>query len=72
VGPDPRLVDLAIEMMLAGQVNIPAKVYREYQRQKEVCLNCAGIFSDLYTNYTISQVDSYLATGTGSENQHRP
>jgi len=41
VGPDPGLVDLAIEMMLAGQVNIPAKVYREYQRQKEVCLNCA-------------------------------
>ena len=72
VGPDPGLVDLAIEMMLAGQVNIPTKVYREYQKQKEVSLNCAGIFPDLFTNDAISQVGSYLATGTGSENQHRP
>jgi len=70
VSPDPKLVNLAIEMMPAGQVNIPAKVYREYQKQKDVSLNCAGIFPDLFTNGAISQMRSYIATGTGPENPH--
>jgi len=52
-GLDSQLVDLAIQMMLAGQVNIPAKVYREYQKQKEVSLKNTHIFSDRLTNYTI-------------------
>jgi hypothetical protein len=71
-GLDPQLVDLAIQMMLAGQVDIPAKVYREYQKRKEVSLNCDDIFLDLLPNYTVSQGSSYLATRTGSEYHYRP